>query len=124
MSTLWICVESLFTRDSDRVLNANLPGLLATTLSSMRRGHWPEGANTPDDLKRAFTKYYRFRSRTVHHGRRGHVPRVAVQEFSVVVASLIVDVMYGIRGGMRNADQLSRASEQVIERLAHSDPKS
>ena len=124
MSTLWICVESFFTRGSDRILNANLPGLLATTLSSMHRDYWPRGANTPDDLKRTFKKYYRFRSRAVHHGRRGHVARVDVQEFSVVVASLIVDVMYRIRSGIRTPDQLSRASQQVIAQLAHSNPKS
>ena len=121
MSTLWICVESFFTRDSDRVLDANLPGLLATTLSSMRREYWPRGANTHVDLKRAFTKYYGFRSRAVHHGRRGHVSLVDVQEFSVVVASLIVDVMHMIRGGMRTGEQLSEASQKVISRFADSE---
>ena len=124
MSTLWICVESFFTRDSDRVLNANLPGLLATTLSSMRQDYWPRGANGYDDLKRAFTDYYRFRSRSVHHGGRGHVPQVDVQEFSVVVASLVVDVIYAIHGGMGTANELSRASHQAIARLAPGGPKS
>ena len=121
MSTLWICVESLFTADTDRVLNANLPRLLATTISSMQRDYWPGRAKTVDELKRAFTKYYGYRSRTLHHGQRGHVSRVDVQDFSLVVASLIVDVMYMIRRGLQSAEELSLASQQLVDRVSHTD---
>ena len=123
MSTLWICVESLFTMDTDRVRNANLPGLLATTITSMHRDYWPSRAKTLDELKRAFTKYYGYRSRTLHHGKRGHVSRRDVQDFSLVVASLIVDVMYMIRRGLQTAEELSKTSQQFVDRVDHADLK-
>ena len=116
MSTLWICVESVFTMDTDRVLNANLPGLLATTISSMHRDYWPNRAEDIDELKEAFSKYYGYRSRTLHHGKRGHVSRRDVQNFSLVVANLIIDVVYMIRRGVENAEELSRTSQQFVDR--------
>ena len=116
MSTLWICVESVFTMDTDRVLNANLPGLLATTISSMHSDYWPNRAEDIDELKEAFSKYYGYRSRTLHHGKRGHVSRRDVQDFSLVVANLIIDVVYMIRRGVENAEELSRASQQFVDR--------
>ena len=121
MSTLWICVESVFTMDTDQVLNANLPGLLATTISSMHRDYWPNHAKDIDELKHAFTKYYGYRSRTLHHGKRGHVSRTDVQDFSLVVASQIVDVMYMIRRGAQNAEELSKASQQFVDRQNDAD---
>ena len=115
MSTLWVCVESLFTRASDRVLDENLPALVATTVSSVPREYWPSRASTPDELRRVFTRYYRHRSRTLHHGRRHHVSGVDVQEFSLVVASLIIDVVSMIRRGARTADQLERAARRALD---------
>lgn len=117
MSTLWVCVESLFTRASDRVLNENLPALVATTVSSLRREYWPSRSSTPDELRRVFTEYYRHRSRTLHHGRRGHVSESDVQDFSLVVASLIIDVAYMIRRGARTVDDLARSSRQALDGL-------
>lgn len=115
MSTLWVCVESLFTRASDRVLDENLPALVATTVSSVPREYWPSRAGTPEELRRVFTRYYRQRSRTLHHGRRHHVSRVDVQEFSLVVASLVIDVASMIRRGVRTADQLRRAARRALD---------
>ena len=117
MSTLWICVESIFTMDTDHVLNANLPGLLATTITSMHRDYWPNSATTIDELKVAFAKYYGYRSRTLHHGKRGHVTPRNVQDFSLVVGCLIVDVIYMIDRGIQTGEDLSRRSQLFADRL-------
>ena len=117
MSTLWICVESIFTMDTEEVLNANLRGLLATTISSMRRDYWPNNATSIDELKGAFAKYYGYRSRTLHHGKRGHVTPRNVQDFSLVVACLIVNVIYMIDRGIQTAEDLSERSQLFADRL-------
>jgi len=118
ISTLWICVESFFTADNERVLNAILPGLLAMTISSLRPEYWPNKAKSLEELRRVFAKYYQYRSRTFHHGRRGHVTSVDVQEFSIVVSNLIIGVTHMINAGCKSADDLLGASKQFVQRKA------
>ena len=106
MSALWICVESFFTVNSPEVLRANSRGLIAMVTKVLQRDHWPRGAKTSEELGYAFSKYYRGRSRTLHHGRRGHVSWRDVEEFSVVVGAVIVGVAYLIDEGVRTAEEL------------------
>ena len=115
MVTLWICVESLLTNTAENILEANLPGLLATTVASMSHDHWPDGATTLDELRRTFKRYYDYRSRAIHQGRRGHVSEVDVQEFSVVVSGLIVNVVCMIPGGVRTIGDLSHAFQRMLD---------
>ena len=122
MSTLWICVESLLTGAAKNVLEANLLGLLATTAASMSRDHWPGGATTLDELESTFKRYYDHRSRAIHHGRRGHVSETDVQKFSVVVGSLLVNVVCMIPGGVRTVDDLSRASQRILDGVCADNP--
>ena len=91
MSTLWICVESFFTANNESIVDANIRGLLAIIMSSLNHDYWPNGAKTPDELGRTFSKFYQYRSRTIHHGRRGHVSRQDVQEFSLVVSTVNIE---------------------------------
>jgi len=118
ISTLWICVESFFTANNEQVLNAILPGLLAMTISSLRPEYWPNKAKSLEELRRVFAKYYHYRSRTFHHGRRGHVAAVDVQEFSIVVSNLIIGITHMINAGYKSADDLLEASNQFVQRNA------
>ena len=113
MSTLWICVESFFTANNERILDANKKGLIAIIMSSLHSDYWPNGAETPDDLNKIFSKFYQYRSRTIHHGRRGHVSVQDVQEFSVVVSALILCVAIQIQKGLHTTEELAQVVQQL-----------
>ena len=112
MSTLWICVESFLTVNNENILNANKKGLAAIIISSLNRDYWPKGAKTPDALEKIFSKFYQYRSRTIHHGRRGHVSVQDVQEFSVVVSALILCVAIQIEKSLRTTEELAQVVQQ------------
>ena len=112
MSTLWICVESFFTANNESILDANKKGLVAIIMSSLNRDYWPKGAKTLDDLEKIFSKFYQYRSRTIHHGRRGHVSVQDVQEFSLVVSALILCVAFQIQKGMRTTEEIAQGAQQ------------
>ena len=112
MSTLWICVESFFTANNESILDANKKGLVAIIMSSLNRDYWPKGAKTLDDLENIFSKFYQYRSRTIHHGRRGHVSVQDVQEFSLVVSALILCVAFQIQKGMRTTEEIAQGAQQ------------
>ncbi len=106
MSTLWICVESIFATSNRRVVETNLNGLTAMIPTILKRDRWPRGVGTPEELRRVFAEFYDWRSRTVHQGRRDHVSSLDVEDFSVVVGAIIVGVAYLIDGGMRTGKEL------------------
>lgn len=107
MSTLWICVETIFTSDADKILTKNIDALLHMTAMGLEPEHWPKGATSTGDLRRIFKKYYQYRSRTIHHGRRGHVTERDVQDFSLVVAAVIVGVLHLIFDGVTTRKQIT-----------------
>lgn len=117
MSILWICVEALFTGNSEQILKVNLLGLLAMTIWSLRKEYWPSGATTYSELKKVFNKFYCYRSRTFHHGKRGHVTASEVQHFSVVVNNIIIGVTQLIDRGYMTSKQLVQASKEFVESL-------
>lgn len=121
IATLWVCVEAFFTADNDKILDALIPGLLAATAWSMPMEFWPKESQTLVELEKVFKKYYGFRSRTFHHGRRGHVTAIDVQEFSSVVSNLIVAVAHLIGGGMSTADELLHRSQALLERVSQTE---
>ena len=116
LSTLWICVESFFTVNNPEVLKANSRGLITMVTKILQRDHWPRRAQTPEELRKAFAKFYGWRSRTLHHGQRGHVSWRDVQDFSVVVGVVIVGVAYLMDEGVRTVKEL------VVKTGVFSDP--
>ena len=118
IAMLWVCVEAFFTADNDKILEAVIPGLLAATAWSMPIEFWPKKSQTLSELEAVFKKYYGFRSRTFHHGRRGHVTAIDVQEFSSVVSNLIVAIAHLIGGGISTADELLQRSRALLERVS------
>lgn len=114
ISTLWICVESFFTAGNDKIVDANLNGLLAMTISLLNKDFWPNGAKSYDELKCVFSKHYSYRSKTFHHGKRGHVSNADVQQFSIVVCNLIIGITLMIRRGFKTSDSLLASSKQYI----------
>lgn len=122
LSTLWICVETLLTGSRGDVLKIAMPGLLATTFSSVNAEYWPRGAKTARELKRTFTRYYDDRSRTLHQGRRGSVSTQDVQEFSLIVSCLIIGVANQAQRGMKTLDELSRAVQKYARELDEDKP--
>ncbi len=106
MSTLWISVESIFATSNQDVVKTNLNGLTAMIPNILKRDRWPQGVGTPEELRKVFKKFYDWRSRTVHQGRRGHVSWRDVEDFSVVVGAIIVGVAYLIDEGMRTGEEL------------------
>ena len=96
MSTLWVSVEVFFTADSEEIANANIKKLVRITVQSLDREHWPNEAKSVGELIRTFKKFYRFRSSTLHHGKRDHVTARDVQEFSQVVGAVILGAVFTI----------------------------
>lgn len=120
LSMLWVAVESLLTTSSDKVLESNLPSLLAITIWRLPKTHWPNKAASIDDLERVFKKYYTNRSKTLHHGSLGHVTSLDVQEFSTVVSNLIVSISYlAANGHQTKKSQLLDASKRYLNELKH-----
>lgn len=114
LAMLWTCIESLFVTGSDDILDAIIPGLLAVTVSTMPREFWPgDGASVPE-LQKVFKRQYASRSRTYHHGRRGHVSQSDVQQFSHVVCNVIVSVAQLCSRGMRTTFELSNWIDTVL----------
>jgi len=114
MSTLWVCVESLLTVTSDKVLVTNIPGLVAVTAWSLRKDAWPDKADTIEQLKFVFKKHYKSRSRTFHHGGVGHVTVTEVQEFSVVVSNLVVAMVNLTVMGYKTTEEVLDASLRFV----------
>jgi hypothetical protein len=112
MSVLWICVEALFTGGTEKILEVNLLGLLAMTIDSLRNEYWPSGATTHCELKKVFNKFYKYRSRTFHHGKRGSVTESEIQDFSVVVSNIIIGVTQLIDRGYMTSKQLIQAFKE------------
>lgn len=119
LSMLWVAVESLLTTSSDKVLESNLPSLLAITIWGLPEIHWPNKAKSSDDLERVFKKYYQNRSKTLHHGSLGHVTSLDVQEFSTVVSNLIVSIAYLAANGHHTKSQLLDSSKIYLNELKH-----
>ena len=88
-------------------MTANVNGLMAMVISSLSREHWPRNTENPEELKRALKRFYKYRSRTLHHGRRGHVSRRDVQEFSLIVCTVIVCVAHLVHQGVHSVNELS-----------------
>ena len=82
---------------------------------------WPKKSQTLSELEAVFKKYYGFRSRTFHHGRRGHVTDIDVQEFSSVVSNLIVAIAHLIGGGISTADELLQRSRALRKRVSQTE---
>ena len=117
VTILWVCVESFFTGGRDNILDENVRGLLALTVSRLNPEYWPGGARTPKELKSVFKTFYDFRSRTVHSGRRGHVSIGQVQEFSLVVCNLVVAVVELVEAGIRTTEELVGVSRDYVDSL-------
>ena len=121
IATLWVCVEVFYTANNNEILDAIIPGLLAATAWSMPMEFWPKKSQTLSELEAVFKKYYGFRSRTFHHGRRGHVTDIDVQEFSSVVSNLIVAIAHLIGGGISTADELLQRSRALLKRVSQTE---
>ena len=117
MSTLWICVEAFFTADNERVIEALLPGLVAITIYYMNPELWPANARTLADLERRFKKYYSYRSKTFHHGARGHVSETDVQDFSWVGSNLIMAIAHLIGSGIESTEDLHQRCRMAHQTL-------
>jgi hypothetical protein len=115
ISALWICVESFFTAGNEKVLETILPGLLGITIGTLNHEYWPSEAKSVDDMKKVFSRYYGHRSRTFHHGSRGHVSANDVQQFSFVVSNLIIGVTHLISHGYKTAEELLQGAKQYLE---------
>ena len=96
MSTLWVSVEVFFTVNNENITNANVDKLVHVTVQTLDSEHWPNKAESVDELTKTFKKFYRFRSSTLHHGKRGHVTVRDVQEFSQVVGAVILGAAFTV----------------------------
>ena len=98
MSTLWVSVEVFFTANGRNVTVTNVERLVNVTAQTLDCEYWPGNAKSVEDLTKIFKKYYRYRSSTLHHGKRGHVTARDVQEFSQVVGAVILGAAFTIWG--------------------------
>lgn len=117
MSTLWVCVESLLTVGGEQVLESNIPTLLAISEWLLPRDLWPDNVENLEQLEMTFKSYYGSRSQTSHHGSIGHVSRLEVQQFSIVVCNLIVAITHLSMTGFSTKRDMLQASKEFLKRI-------
>mgnify|MGYP005842570297 CR=1 FL=1 len=117
ISMLWVCVESVLTIGSERVLETNIPSLVAVTAWSLHKDFWPSEVENREQLEAILKKYYRGRSRTFHHGSIGHVTHSEVQEFSIVVSNLLVALAHLGALGYGTTSSVRESSQRYLQQM-------
>jgi hypothetical protein len=105
---LWSCMECFFSVNENDITESNARGISALLVYG---GFKLEGLNDFRYIKGKIKEYYRMRSKAIHQAEFNHIERKILEEFSYIVAwVIIVMVSLSIRGYVN----LSQIREQAI----------
>lgn len=106
---LWSCVESFFTAGAKEITEQNARGISSILVYG---GYSHEKYGDYEQLKRKIKNYYRLRNRVVHYAEYVHIDDILLEEFSFIVAWVIITmVSLSDRGYAKLADVQKEADK-------------
>jgi len=100
---LWTCVECFFTLDGEKISEANAKGISSLLVYG---GYKIKQYSNYEEVKRKVKNYYALRSKALHRAEYSHVDIKQLEEFSLMVAWVIIVMLSLLKKGFESLSQV------------------
>jgi hypothetical protein len=107
---LWSCVECFFTIGTKEITEQNARGIASILVFG---GYSHERYGDYEQLKMKIKNYYRLRSRVVHRAEYIHIDNILLEEFSFIVAWVIITMVSLSDRGYATLAQVQEQSDRL-----------
>jgi len=118
---LWSCVECFFTLDNEEITELNARGIASILTFG---GYSHEKYGDYEQLKNKIKKYYALRSKVVHRAEYTHIDQLLLEEFSFIVAWVIITMTSLLDRGYTTLAQVKEQAERLDKVKTKSNVKS
>ncbi len=107
---LWSALECFFTLGDDKITERNARGISSILLYG---GFSHEQYNDYEQVKKKIKKYYKLRSKVVHHAEFSHIDKIQLEEMSFIVAWVIITMMSLLKRGYTKLSEIAAQAERL-----------
>ncbi|OPY05707.1 MAG: hypothetical protein A4E61_00200 [Syntrophorhabdus sp. PtaB.Bin184] len=113
---LWSCMECFFTLGTDRITEQNARGIASILLYG---GYKHDKHNDYGKTKKKIKQFYGLRSKIVHGAEYTHIDDVLLDEFSFMVAWVIITMVALLKRGYTKLAQVRKEAERLDTISSH-----
>lgn len=107
---LWSCLECFFTLCEDEITEHNARGISSILVYG---GYCHREYDNYEQLKKKMKKYYKLRSKIVHHAEYTHIDETLLEELSFISSWVIIAMVCLLRKGYTTLASIQKQAERL-----------